>query len=131
VYQPEAEACEANISAIQGIEVPVGGAPKGNNPSRGPEPNDPSTFGPTLTNIRMRVLEAAGYCVIVTGTVFEIASGLLNQNIDLVLIGLSVHWLRAPIHFTAAISLVLTLSCQRSMDLKVELRLKELKAQTA
>ena len=49
-----------------------------------------ASLDPTLTNSRTRVLEAAGYCVIVAGTVSEIAGGLLNRKIDLVLFGLSV-----------------------------------------
>jgi hypothetical protein len=49
-----------------------------------------ASVDPILTNIRTRVLEAAGYCVIVAGTVSEISSGFLNTNIDLVLMGLSV-----------------------------------------
>jgi len=82
-----------NISAIGGIEVQVGGTPKVKNgiPAAGPTRTILlASLDPTLTNIRTRVLEAAGYCVIVAGTVSEIANGLLNQNIDLVLIGLSV-----------------------------------------
>lgn len=45
---------------------------------------------PALTNLRIRVLEAAGYFVIAAKTASELASRCQHHTIDLVLIGTSV-----------------------------------------
>jgi DNA-binding response OmpR family regulator len=49
-----------------------------------------ASVDPALTDLKKRLLEAAGYGVIVASTVSEIASRCLNRKIDLVLIGSSL-----------------------------------------
>lgn len=49
-----------------------------------------ASLDPTLTRLRKRVLEVAGYRVIAVNTVAQVATECRNQAIDLVLIGLSL-----------------------------------------
>ena len=49
-----------------------------------------ASLDPALTDLRKRVLETAGYRVIVVDTIAEIASRCLNYKIDLVLLGSSL-----------------------------------------
>jgi len=49
-----------------------------------------ASVDPALTDLKKRLLEAAGYQVIVAGTASNIAGRCLNRKIDLVLIGSSL-----------------------------------------